>query len=264
MARSDWDCMAFDTTGNPCSGDLPLGNGASAEIYKNWVYLRHPAAWFEGCNFAEPTIMEIRSGDMYYAACDIIVERYDLQRACFVLVMQSGERLDGRWHRPMCAGLGCATDLDEIEYIERYCPEKIDLLPKWWREASLVVPFGDVIVCRRYGHSTPQSGADEYVQVDLWQNEEMPDMHVGVTQEMYEAFVAWLENIEGVSVNWLTKVKSTSARRYNQGDRVFAQRFREMGIGIDDDVSTPIGEQECESIAMSVICRNDPGDTIGG
>ena len=42
MALSNWDTLAFDNDGKACNGVFTGSDGTTVEIYKNWLYVRHP------------------------------------------------------------------------------------------------------------------------------------------------------------------------------------------------------------------------------
>ncbi len=63
MALSNWDTFALNHKGEASDGSFE-SHGTSAEIYKNWIYIRDPQMWREGLSYVEPTIMELNEGDL--------------------------------------------------------------------------------------------------------------------------------------------------------------------------------------------------------
>lgn len=66
MALSNWDTMALDLESKANTGHLKSPLGVEVEIYKNWLYVRDEHAWQKGGSFINPTVMEIRAGDITY------------------------------------------------------------------------------------------------------------------------------------------------------------------------------------------------------
>jgi len=65
MALSNWDDKAWDIKGNPMPSIIEFGT-VSVEVYKNWLYVKDPAAWDENSVWSSPNIMEINEGDFQY------------------------------------------------------------------------------------------------------------------------------------------------------------------------------------------------------
>lgn len=70
MALSNWDTFAVST--EPCreGGVFPLGRGLSAEVYKNWVYLRR-----EGQEDVLGSVNE--AGNLHLGDASLVVRRAD-------------------------------------------------------------------------------------------------------------------------------------------------------------------------------------------
>jgi hypothetical protein len=126
MALSNWDTLAFDEKGKSCNGIFDLRGDAKLDIYKNWIYIEHPSAWFEDCMYGQPTVMEIQSGEINYAGCYITVIREDLQSACFVY---ASDRHYGENTHRCFAGIGCYGYVDD-EFVG-VTPKLYELFIKW-------------------------------------------------------------------------------------------------------------------------------------
>jgi len=235
MALSNWDTLAFGEDGQPTPGAFPLRGDAVLDIYKNWVYIRHPSAWFDDNGFTGGTVMQIDEGELKYAGCDIIVARNPLQVSCFVFVADRNY-LNGT--NRFFAGIGCSAYLGLLEYIKRHDPEKLASLPEWTNglEPAFAGWHSDI------GHCFTFERGEEYVDVPVYGLGEDPDTYVGVLPELHAEFLGWLGNTVGrghgdEAREWLDKVNAAGPLRYNQGDAYFAQHM-EHGIP-----ATAIGEQ---------------------
>ena len=248
MALSNWDTVAFGPDGNPTTGSFALLGGATLEMYKNWVYIHHPSAWFEGCGFSEDTVMQITSGNLEYAGYDILVERRALQSACFVYVSGHYSDVKGNF-----AAISCSAYLPLIEWIRRYDPDKLKLLPDGWEDmenfevwssekGSMITLFRDDKII------------DEVVLYGLG---EEPDTLTGVTEELYQDFLSWLGTVYG-DQEWFDKVKASEGVRYNQGDVFFAE-----AAGADIPGS-PVGEKPADPVINGMIDQVFAGDENRG
>ncbi len=238
MALSNWDTLAFGEDGQSCPGEVALRGDAVLEIYKNWVYIRHPSAWFEGSDFTGDVVLQIDSGELEYAGCEIVVARHETQSTCFVFVADHKYSEGPPTHR-FFAGIGCSAYLSTLEYMKRHDPEKLALvqehLDEGFEQCGTTWSDAGTEACLRRG--------DEYIDVPVYGPGEDPDTFVGVLPEVHAAFLEWLAGVveEGQGEQareWLAMVRATSPLRYNQGDAYFAEH---VGQGIQ---GTPIGEQE--------------------
>src|SRR5271154_4408257 len=76
MALSNWDTLAVDEKGEPCSGSFVSPLGIEIEIYKNWLYVRDAKAWVESDHcFTNDTIMQIENGKLRYKDVEITAIR---------------------------------------------------------------------------------------------------------------------------------------------------------------------------------------------
>src|SRR3989344_3451699 len=88
MALSNWDTMAFDKDAKSCNGVLTSHEGASVEIYKNWVYVHDKGMWCKGRPFIEDTIAQVWDGHITLSNFIISVKRHSLQSAAFILAIK--------------------------------------------------------------------------------------------------------------------------------------------------------------------------------
>lgn len=76
MALSNWDLVAWDTEGHPCTGTLKCPDGTEVEVYKNWAYVRDPHAHRgPGEQFTAPTVMEFWFGELQYRGLSLLGSR---------------------------------------------------------------------------------------------------------------------------------------------------------------------------------------------
>lgn len=73
MALSNWDTLCFNHKGKICSGDFMSPMGVNVVAYKNWLYVRDKKSWRKG-TYAEPTVMEVNSGELCYMDVNIRCE----------------------------------------------------------------------------------------------------------------------------------------------------------------------------------------------
>jgi len=75
MALSNWDTFAVDVTG-ACDGGFAASQGdVSVEIYKNWLSVRSPSLWHEGCGFSEPVVATVEEGRLKIGAVQMLARR---------------------------------------------------------------------------------------------------------------------------------------------------------------------------------------------
>lgn len=75
MALSNWDTLAVNEEGKSITGTFISPSGVVVEIYKNYIAVRDPQAWKEGCGFSEPTIMVVNEGNFTYKDVQILATR---------------------------------------------------------------------------------------------------------------------------------------------------------------------------------------------
>lgn len=263
MALSNWDTLAFDTNGNPGSGDLVLPDGSGVNLYKNWLYVIHPKMWCEDCGYSKPTIASVNEGELTIGHMHIYAIRHDDQNSIFTLIEawicgEDGNIIDERQY--MC-GIGCYGYMDELEYLEN---SRADLLDKLGEQACKIV--GDdwrsrIASCGKmicYGESPRWifnfDGSDKEIYLDIDHEPDLGDLWCGVKPSTLAAFHDWLKKLHGdyVARDYIDKVIATieadKSLRFNQGDRYFA----EAGI-VDPSVATPVGK--CNDPVMGDIIK---------
>ena len=259
MALSNWDTLAFDAEGKPCSGTLKLNRGsAKAEIYKNWIYVRDGKAHHEDSHFTDETIMQIDSGRIHYGDAEISVWRHKKQSACFIFVKRFYKPDDSEeWVREYSGGIGCSGYLDYVEYALQFNPEWASKIP--FERCKKAWYCGDY---SRYGPDgtwwgitivdDKERGHDEMVLGEG----DGPDTYVGVLDSTYASFVHWLEREakdDQKALEWLKKVKASKPARFNQGDAFF--------VGVEEAM-TPLDEKK-EPILMQTF-KSPPADVYSG
>lgn len=86
MALSNWDTLAFDHEGKICYKNITNKQGNILEIYKNWVFIKAPKMWYEGCEYNEPIIAEFWEGEIHLANFEIFATR-GRQESIFVFAI---------------------------------------------------------------------------------------------------------------------------------------------------------------------------------
>lgn len=113
MALSNWDTLAVDLDGQPSDGTFTDPSGMSVSIYKNWVYVRHLAAWAALRGFSEPTFSDIWHGDIRLGYTRILAKRGATKESILVAVYYTAnqDQVDGEPYRqPIVTGMvgiGC-------------------------------------------------------------------------------------------------------------------------------------------------------------
>lgn len=262
MALSDWDTLAFGPDGQPRAGlYINPANGASVEIYKNWLYVRDEKAWYkENGPFARPIVMQISEGRLDYGGLQIVAVRHKAQRAVFALVSWSHREGD-LYKREHFGGIGCCAYINEVDWYLLYKPDQLrevledqgagwlfELLQKnaieYWTFATNKTQSGQGwtqgIALVGYDQNGNQSDQGDQ-STRFWLPEGDPDTLVGVEQSTYEAWLQWAgSEFKGdkSGLAWLEKVRASEPLRYNQGDALLAGSLGEK------TPATPLGEQE--------------------
>ena len=95
MALSNWDTFAASTEPGREGGVFPLGRGLSAEVYKNWLYIRQ-----DGREGVLGSVNE--AGDMHLGDASLVVRRTDEDSTVLVVARRGyGETEAG------FAAIGC-------------------------------------------------------------------------------------------------------------------------------------------------------------
>lgn len=251
MALSNWDTLAFNTTGKSCNGDFKTPDGKTVvSIYKNWIYLRNPDMWTENCGFVKDTIMQINSGHLNFNGIELIAERYEPQEGVFIFVKYSDwcEKTKKMSYKYF-AGLGCCGYDDDTDRLVQAM--NIDL--NKWEVGSVGSLWGNnksyYTVCCMNKKSKKYK---EFKLEVTTANKHLESQWVGVTKETYNEFLKWLEVNIGIicyeedGKKWFNKVKKSDPLRYNQGDAFFAEVLN------NDIPATKLGGQKTP-IAMKMI-----------
>jgi len=104
MALSNWASMSVTNEGTG-NGSLTSYGGITAEIYKNWIYIRAPELWKPHGRFTEPVIAQIDQAYMTIHDLKILANRENLQNAVFVYAESSYyKEKAAKW----MVGIGCS------------------------------------------------------------------------------------------------------------------------------------------------------------
>lgn len=228
VAISDYDTLAFDTEGKPCSGSVEFGKTGVC-IYKNWVYVSNPELWKDGYSYVESTIAEIKSGIVTLAGVSFEAIRDDKQDSIFVYCRQGY----GKEERKFC-GIGCRGYLDTPEALKLTNPSAYASIPKEyltedWEFFGTGFGGAEGVSLSFLNRKTDQI---QSISLDVLEVEEV---YVGVQEETYNTFMEWLVTVDK---KYAAKVFASTPERFNQGDAFFKEH-----LDLADKVNTPIGEQ---------------------
>lgn len=176
MALSNWDTLATDLTGSPMIGIFTSPGGFSVEIYKNWVYVSHPA--FKSKEHPWSVVATIHEGTLQLQDnMELRVHRGSTKGSVFVAVhhaeYQEQEQEQDQEYRPPIitgmVGIGCyGYSGDQWVGVE---PVEIDELRAWI--ASLEFEFGNP--CMSEDAIARVGGGLRYNQGDAYFAEHLED-----------------------------------------------------------------------------------------
>lgn len=112
MSLSDWDSCALDADGKPSRGVITVKRSddhySMVEIYKNWLYVRATDMWSKHYGYVEPTIAEIRDGEVRIADFRIHAARGP-QNSVLAFIETGWKYLakSGECHYDCMCGIGC-------------------------------------------------------------------------------------------------------------------------------------------------------------
>lgn len=263
MALSNWATLAINEKGIPCRGVLNGFEGATLEIYKNWVYVGDSKMWTEGCGFTAPTIAQINEGNINLSKFNIVAGRTDTQVAVFVLATATHYPDKNDYSKKeirILSGIGCSGYDDQIDKLAEFLGVNLaeyDDYNKGWASQGC------------YQDENGESCPDGYITLTVCKGEDCEDFPipatdeneekfgakwVGVTPKLYAEFLTWLEKqIDEYDTDlkaWFEKVKTLNMNdvlNYNQGDAFFADH----GV-VGDDIGAKIGEPK-QPIIESMI-----------
>jgi len=251
MGLSDWDMLAFGTDGKPSNGVIEgFVEGASCEIYKNWLYVHDGAMWVDNRSYLEPTIAEIHQGVLALSDFSIVAVRGP-QAAIFVVVTSTRfhKPIEGEPYRPpdvrRMAGIGCSGCIDKYEKVM----EEEGLDPAEWEPSGLGSTCGTdgIKTLDFFFVEKSSNGAVEkkYTRpcIPGYDTE-----WVGVLPTTYQAFLEWLRSEDHDQYDetfraWVDKIASAEPLRFNQGDAFFSTR---AGLGLS---ATSPGEADVPLVA---------------
>jgi hypothetical protein len=224
MALSNWDLLAFNTQGEPCEGIFTHGN-TSVRIYKNWAYVDNKTMWQEGGSYIKPVIAEVYQGDLTIHNVNILAKRHADQSSIFIICTAGYSD-----EKEIMVGIGCCGYLNDTKiYTEKL---KLDLENYTWY-SCLGRKDGKSYV----GVSGFPNNPDTHSMLEIEVPAEMviPDeeMYIGVSETTYKAFLEFLDReAENATIpkEYVDKIKASTAIRFNQGDRYFADNLGNDGI----------------------------------
>ena len=249
MALSNWDTMALDENGEPTNGVMEgCSEGASCEIYKNWLYVRDREMWCDGRGYVEPTIAKVDSGSVMVSDFEIEAIRGP-QSAIFVKVtsMRYKEKVEGEAYRELevrrMGGIGCSGYEDPHERVmddEGLDPEE------WTFDGHGSVSKSDGTWDLYFSfHKNPPEGErpSQYKEIKRPEGKGYDTDWVGVKESTHKEFIAWLKSDEDYRWDddykvWVDKIEKAEALRFNQGDMYFADH---VGTPLN---ATPPGQQK--------------------
>ena len=226
MALSNWDCLAFDSAGSPCDGELVIPSGAAVTIYKNWLYVRHPSMWTANGGYIKPTIAEIQHGEINIAGFTIIAARHPDQNSVFVFAehIEYPDKDDYSKQIPYrMAGIGCYGFMDDLECLKNTYPEEYKRIPDKYLDPE------KYDYTRFSNYPSGEWGFSFYGELDHFQIQinakkpDLDDMWCGVNLKTSVAFLEWLKKV--APAEYFEKIKLNNARRFNQGDAYFASQL---------------------------------------
>ena len=86
MALGNFNSLIANQAGSVCNGVFISPLGVHVRAYKNWLYISDEKAWHEGVPYIQPTIMEVRSGEIEYKDVCIVAKRSDYQSSLYFAV----------------------------------------------------------------------------------------------------------------------------------------------------------------------------------
>lgn len=235
MALSNWATMAFDSEGKPCDGTIKGFGSASAEIYKNWLYIYSEKMWAEGDSFTQPCIAQIDEGRLCIGKLEIEASRGP-QDAIFVSITSTDYTADPCETIRM-AGIGCCGYSDPLDGLIKHFGVNKDEYEdiSYFTEYRGDNPAQLVLACFKLDDDTvieykiTEAEAESLGLTSTW---------VGVTEETFNEFFAWLELLDCTYddqlAKWIQTIKDSKHLQFNQGDAYFA----EHGITFGDEVMT--------------------------
>lgn len=244
MALSNWDTLAFGPYGTSVPAKFQT-NDLIVEIIKNTCTLRFNT---DKGVFNDDTNIGVTEGQIDVNGCEI--NAYSDDNKLFLLVSDYK-------NEQFFAGIGCEGFDDPTErilmaagYTEQQINEIINT-SYYMTHGSHIGPEGDFLeVDIVYANALRQDfDPNKHVtNVSVPFDEKLDSQWVGVTQELYEQFMSWLEDkketytsylspIDKAYNDWIEKIKNVKPLRYNQGDMLLTGQYTEVEQA-DDPVVT--------------------------
>lgn len=228
MALSNWDTMAFDENGKPCSGIVTNADGSMVEIYRNYLYVHSPKMWRLSGGYRKSVIAEMMDGDIELSGFHIIAKRSDTQNAVFVFCKHSYTAENGYKY---FGGIGCSGYVNKIEQVLTRIGRKDEISDDWCygSEESGVSDYG-----RNFIHHI--MNLETHEKIVYWDEGKKGEYDyskdwIGVTEKLKKEFFAWMSGL-GLEYSdvrfqrWLARCRKSKGLRFNQGDAYFAKRLK--------------------------------------
>jgi len=247
MALSNWDTLAFDNDGKACNGVFTGSDGTTVEIYKNWLYVRHPLLITDE-EKGHRIGFTINHGDVNFGSLTIVVIRGSQQSVfvyaregwgedakCFAGIGAYGYE-DNTERVCLAAGL-TKEQIGQYKDIEISSSHGEDKEGDKWHIQGYKVKMEDL----DFHDGSYTQHMDEF---ETEYDETLEPQFVGVLPETAKEFFAWVEECikeegnEKDALDWLEKCKSAEALRFNQGDQFFVSQLG------DQTPATKPGEAE--------------------
>jgi hypothetical protein len=245
MAVSDYVQIVYDNDGNTIPTCSVACGDISFDAYKNWLYVSSKKYWNKDSGFTEPTIGQI-SGSNNFTLFGIQVATQEL----LGLVNNQGipystlQFFHLRYMDKSYAGICSYGYLNYIGKIakdnnvpDNYLINSVSQHDKKgvsrWIECR--APFPD----DQEWNSLPEEEKDkvrnEFILIPLPEDYDSFDSYCGITQDMIDALVKWLQ---GIDSDLAIKIKDNKKAEYsNQGNRYFADH------GIIEPTTSPVSEK---------------------
>jgi len=229
MALSSWDTMAFDSEGKPSGGSVDLPDGASLEIYKNWLYVKNPKLWRKGQQFTSHVIAQIEHGNVTVSGFEIHAVRHQAQDSVFCFASHreytgKGKKKYDTHQDYYLAGIGCYGFKSEEEWLKEKHPKiyaSID--PECWDDNKYMMSTShgpnDEWGYEWYGRGKRKHKSLKMSAKGI-ERPGMDEYWTGVLPSTAAAFFKWLKKV--APKEYFAKIDQANPLRYNQGDAFFA------------------------------------------
>lgn len=247
MAMSNWDILSFGPEGMPGDGTLNgFIEGTSVNIYKSSLHVSDENMWSTHGGYVKPIIASIQSGSMTISDFTIKAIRHEAQGSIFFYVESHSYEKDKDSEHRFMAGIGCYGYEDTMAKLIKHFnidEDVYEVLGEGEIHGNLEHPGGQFgLICNKIGDES--ADMVEFMMPNTPENAHFHSKYVGVTQETFNAFMAWLDEeakehiYDPAFKEWYAKVKASTPKRFNQGDNFIANELGEVAS------ATGVGESE--------------------